>query len=227
MKIRCFALLFAASATVAAAPAFAQEEEGPNFTGVRFEARAGSDSFSGRITMPDPAQANTTITAASRQSKAGYGAELGYDAQLGPVVVGAYAGLDNSGTSDCLEIVGDDIGCLETGRNIYAGARAGVVVAGNLLVYGKGGYSRSRYSLAYDGDTDVAANPIYVLSDNAGGYHYGGGLEMAFTPNFYGRVEYVRTRYDRLNTVSPLDDDIAVGISTRRNQVTAGIGLRF
>ena len=50
---------------------------------------------------------------------------------------------------------------------------------------------------------------------------------MAFTPNFYGRLEYVRTRYQRLATVDPLDDDIEVGLRTRRNQVTAGIGLRF
>ncbi len=224
MKISCFVPLLVA--TVAASPAFAQEE-GSNFTGVRFEARAGSDRFGGRITMTDPADGDETITVSSNRSKAGYGAELGYDAQLGSVVVGAYAGLDNSGSSHCLEIVGDDLGCLESGRNLYAGARAGVVIAGNLLVYGRGGYSRARYSLVYDGDTDVTTNPIYVIADSAGGTHYGGGVEMAFTPNFYGRVEYVRTRYDRLETVNPLDDDIAVGIRTRRNQVTAGIGLRF
>lgn len=222
MKISLFAVLLAASA--AATPAFAQENES-NFTGVRFEARAGWDSFGGRVTMTDPDDADETITVSSSQDKAGYGAELGYDFQLGPVVVGAYAGVDNSSTSRCFEIVGDDIGCLESGRNLYAGGRAGVVVAGNVLIYGRGGYSRGRYSLVHVPDTDVATN--YVIADTAGGYHYGGGVEMAFTPNFYGRIEYVRTRYDRLDTVSPLDDDIDVGIRTRRNQVFAGVGLRF
>jgi outer membrane immunogenic protein len=177
--------------------------------------------------MPDPDDADETITVSTSQDKAGYGAELGYDVQLGPVVVGAYVGVDNSGTSRCLEIVGDDLGCLESGRNLYAGGRAGIVVNDNILIYGRGGYSRGRHSLAYDGDTDVATNPIYVIADSSGGTHYGGGVEMAFTPNFYGRVEYVRTRYNRTEWVSPADDDFIVGIRARRNQVFAGIGLRF
>lgn len=227
MRISSFAASLATSAILAAAPAAAQQEEGSNFTGIRIEPRAGWDSFGGRIAMTNPDDADEMLAASTSHAKLGYGAELGYDVQLGPVVVGAYAGVDNSSTASCLEIVGDDIGCLESGRNLYAGGRAGVVVAGNLLVYGRGGYSRGRYSLAYDGDTAVATSPIYVIADSAGGYHYGGGLEMAFTPNFYGRLEYVRTRYHRLETVNPLDDDIDVTIRTRRNQVTAGLGLRF
>lgn len=227
MKTSFAAALLANSATMAATPAAAQQEEETNFTGVRFEARAGSDSFGARITMTDPDDADETVTASSSRGKVGYGAEIGYDYQLGPIVVGAYAGIDNSGTSHCVEIAGDDLACVDSGRNLYAGARAGVVIAGRFLVYGRGGYSRGRYSFAYDRDTDVATNPSYVIADTAGGTHYGGGLEIAFTPNFYGRVEYVRTRYEWLATVDPLDDDIDVGIRTRRNQVTAGIGLRF
>jgi len=227
MKIRAYAASLAAAATMAAMPAAAQQQEESNFTGFRLEARAGWDSFGGRIGMTDPDDEDETITVSTSQDKAGYGAELGYDFQLGPVVIGAYAGIDNSGTSSCLEIVGDDFGCLESGRNLYAGGRAGVVVNGNILIYGRGGYSRARYSLAYDGDTDSATNPIFIIADSAGGTHYGGGVEMAFTPNFYGRLEYIRTRYDRLETVNPLDDDLAIGIRARRNQVFAGIGLRF
>jgi outer membrane immunogenic protein len=226
MKIRAFGVLLAVAAGTVAAPASAQDEES-NFTGVRLEARAGWSSFGSRVGMTDPDDEDETITVSTSQDKAGYGAELGYDYQLGPVVVGVYAGIDNSSTTQCLEIVGDDIGCVDSGRNLYAGGRAGVVLNNNILIYGRGGYSRGRYSLAYDGDTDVAASPIYVIADSAGGTHYGGGVEMAFTPNFYGRLEYVRTRYDRLNTVNPLDDDIAVSIRTRRSQVFAGIGLRF
>lgn len=226
MKTSSFACLLIMAAT-AASPAFAQRENGsnPSFTGVRFESRAGHDSFSGNITMPDPDHPGATITASSRNGRIGYGAEIGYDRQLGPVVVGAYAGVDNSSTSDCVAIVGDDIGCLESGRNIYAGGRAGVVIGGNLLIYGRGGFSRARYSLTYLPDDHVPTN--YVIADSAAGTHYGGGVEMAFTRNFYGRLEYVRTLYQRLDTVSPLDDDDAVSIRARRSQVSAGIGLRF
>jgi len=225
MKTSIFAGLLAVAATTAS-PAFAQDEDGPNFTGVRFEARVGNDNVGARVTMPDPAHANTTITASSSKSRIGYGAEIGYDYRLGPVVVGAYLGIDNSGTSDCFAIVGSDRGCVETGRNLYAGGRAGVVVNHNLLIYGRGGLSRSRYSLSYD--AVATTNSVdYIIADTAGGTHYGGGVEMAFTPNFYGRVEYVRTRYDRLDTENPLNNNIDVSIRTRRNQVSAGLGFRF
>lgn len=225
MKTSIFASLLVMAAT-AASPALAQEENGPNFTGVRFEARAGHDSFGATVTMTGPAPATTTNTGGSSNGKISYGAELGYDYQLGPVVVGAYAGVDRSNTSGCFAIVGTDTACVDSGRNIYAGARAGVVISGNLLVYGRGGYSRSRYSLSYD--AVATTNSVdYIIADTAGGTHYGGGVEMAFTPNFYGRVEYVRTRYQRLDTENPLNNNIDVSIRTRRNQVSAAIGMRF
>jgi opacity protein-like surface antigen len=68
---------------------------------------------------------------------------------------------------------------------------------------------------------------VVADSRSRNGYHFGGGLELAFTPNFYGRVEYVQTRYSRLSWVDPTDDDFTVGIRARRQQVTAGLGLRF
>lgn len=224
MKISIFAGLLVTAATMAS-PAFAQEENGPNFTGFRFEARAGHDSFGATVTVTGPAPATTTHTGESRSGKLNYGAELGYDYQLGPVVVGAFAGVDRSNTSDCIAIVGNDVNCIDSGRNLYAGGRAGVVIGRSLLIYGRGGLSRSRYSLSY---APNATTPFqYVIADSARGTHYGGGVEMAFTRNFYGHVEYVRTRYQRLDTVNPLDDDIAVSIRTRRSQVSAGIGMRF
>ena len=89
MKIRALAVLLAAAAGVAATPASAQEE-GSNFTGVRLEARAGWNSFGSRIGMTDPDDEDETIIVSTSRDKAGYGAELGYDYQLGPVVVGAF-----------------------------------------------------------------------------------------------------------------------------------------
>lgn len=226
MKTSIFAGLLVVAATVAS-PAFAQnqEENGSNFTGFRFEARAGHDSFSADVTMTGPAPATTTHSAESRNGKIGYGAEIGYDRQLGPIVIGAYAGVERSNTSDCFAIVGNDVGCIDSGRNIYAGGRAGVVIGRNLLIYGRGGLSRARYSLSYAPTTTTPSQ--YVIADSARGTFYGGGVEMAFTRNFYGHVEYIRTRYDRLDTVNPLNDDIGVSIRARRSQVSAGIGIRY
>lgn len=226
MKSFSFAVLAAAVAATAAPPAFAQDEE-VNFTGVRLEARAGWDNVRGRITLPDPDDEDATIVARANDSPIGYGAELGYDRQLGPIVLGAYAGVDYSGAERCLEIVEDDLGCLESGRNLYAGARAGIVIGRSLLVYAKGGYTRGRTAFGYDGDTDSATNEIFVLRGPRSGYHFGGGVELAFTPNFYGRAEYARTRLDGVTWVDPDDDDFIVGLRARRQQVTFGIGIRY
>lgn len=226
MKILSFAALLATVAAATATPAFAQDGE-VSLTGVRIEARVGIDKVRGGVTLPDPDDDDATISARASDSPIGYGAELGYDQQLGRLVVGAYAGIDTSGAERCVEIAEDDLGCLASGRNLYAGVRAGFVIGNNLLVYAKGGYTRARTSLAYDGDTDSATNITYVIRGPRGGYHVGGGVELAFTPNFYGRVEYAQTRLNGTTWVNPADDDFIVGLRSRRQQVTAGIGLRF
>lgn len=226
MKISFHGVLLAASAIVAASPAAAQDNE-INFSGFRVEARGGWDNVRSRVTIPDPDDADETVTVRATDSAPGYGAELGYDAQLGRIVVGAYGGVDASGALRCAVVTEDDLACVDTGRNITAGVRAGAVIGGNVLVYAKGGYSNGGIGFNYDADTDVTTNRVVASSRSRNGYHFGGGLELALTPNFYGRVEYVQTRYSRLTWVDPTDDDFIVGIRARRQQVTAGLGFRF
>jgi outer membrane immunogenic protein len=225
MKISFFAVLLAA-ATTAASPAFAQDNEA-SFTGLRFEARAGLDKVRGRVTIPDPDDADETVTAGATDNAPGYGAEIGYDAQLGRLVVGAYVGVDASSALGCAVVTEDDLACVDTGRNITAGGRAGFVIGSNLLVYARGGYSNGEVGFNYDADTGEANSRVVASSASRNGWHAGGGLELAFTPNFYGRLEYVQTRYSRLTWVDPSDDDFIVAIGTRRQQVTAGLGVRF
>jgi outer membrane immunogenic protein len=87
---------------------------------------------------------------------------------------------------------------LSAGRDIYAGARVGFVT-GNTLFYAKGGYTNARASYSGNGA-------------NFDGYRVGGGIEQNFG-RFYGKVEY---RYSRYND-----------ISLNRDQVVAGVGIRF
>lgn len=225
MKNSLFVVLLAASTTVAVSPAFAQDEI--NFTGLRLEARGGWDDVRSRVTIPDPDHAGQIVTARASDSAPGYGAEIGYDAQLGRIVVGAYGGVDASGALRCAVVTEDDLACVDTGRNLYAGGRVGAVIGSALLVYAKGGYSNGGIGFNYDADTDAANNRVVAANRGRNGYHFGGGLELAFLPNFYGRVEYVQTRYSRLVWVDPTDDDFTVGIKARRQQVTAGLGFRF
>jgi outer membrane immunogenic protein len=224
MKIRSIALLLAGIA--GATPAFAQDE-GSNFTGIRFEARAGWDKVGGRFTLPDPDDADETVTTRSNDTGIGYGAELGYDYQIGPVVVGAYVGVSTSDSERCAEATEDDLACVNSARNVTAGGRAGIVIGGNVLVYAKGGYSNGVVGFSYDPDVDNANSRLFADGRNRGGYHYGGGVEMAFTPNFYGRMEYVQTRYSAFDWVDATDDDMVFRIGARRSQATAGLGIRF
>lgn len=224
MKISFFAVLLAA--TAAASPAFAQDNE-VNFAGLRVETRAGLDKVRGRVTIPDPDHADQTVAVRAADSAPGYGAEIGYDAQLGRLVVGAYAGVDRSNALRCAEVTEDDLACVGTRRNFTAGVRAGFVIGGNLLAYTKGGYSNGGVGFNYDADTGNANSRVVASNSNRNGWHAGGGLELAFTPNFYGRLEYVQTRYSRLTWVDPADDDFIVGVGARRQQVTVGLGFRL
>lgn len=222
MKIRYLAALLAA--TAAATPALAQDG---NFQGFRGEVRAGWDSAGTRVSLPDPDDEDERLTTDADDDAIGYGAEIGYDLQFGNAVIGAYAGLDFSDAGRCVEVVGDDSACIDAGRNITAGVRAGYAIGNSVLVYAKGGYSNGRVNLDYDADVEDDDNDVLELSRNRGGWHLGGGFEVALSRNLYAKAEYTYTRYSRLNWVDAEDEDFTVNARSTRHQAMAGIGFRF
>lgn len=175
MRILATSALALLAAT--AAPAFAQDTTPPadTFTGPRVEAVAGWDHVGGL---------------GSGQDGFVYGAALGYDKQFGHFVLGAEGEVTGATTKDS---------GVSAGRDLYAGARVGVVVGQSTLLYGKGGYTNARVSFLGTGI-------------NYDGYRIGGGIEHDFG-RFYGKVEYRYSRYE--------DADL------NRDQVTAGLGVRF
>jgi outer membrane immunogenic protein len=99
------------------------------------------------------------------------------------------------------EVIGstvEDSG-VSAGRDLYVGARVGFVAGGTTLIYGKGGYTNARVEFGNVGE-------------NYDGYRFGAGVERNFG-RFYGKVEYRYSRYD--------------DIELNRDQVVAGIGIRF
>jgi outer membrane immunogenic protein len=138
LKPSAFAL--AAATFFVAVPAHAQ------FSGPRVEARLAYDSVEAAVETGDPFATDDSESAIS------YGGEAGYDLQLGPVVVGAYAGLEGSNLRTCQEVFGGDEGCIGQGRNLYVGGRLGLPVASRFLVYGKAGYSNGSIDFTYEGD---------------------------------------------------------------------------
>ncbi len=61
-------------------------------------------------------------------------------------------------------------------------------------------------------------------STDRDGVHFGGGVEFAFTAKAYGKVEYVRTEYEGAGFE---DEDVSASLDGSRDQVFAGVGVRF
>lgn len=204
MKLSLF--VAAASTLLVSSPAYAQ------FSGPRVEGRLASESVEATIRTGDP------LDTGDEQAIA-YGGEVGYDFNLGPAVVGAYVGLEGSNLRSCEEVFGNDEGCIDQGRNLYAGARVGFTVLPRVMVYAKGGLSNGSIDIAYDGN--AGGSPDFEASESFGGYHLGVGAEVALVSGLYGRVEYVHTDYGEFRFDPTTFGDIT------RGQAMVGLGLRF
>jgi outer membrane immunogenic protein len=213
-----FVVLGALVAAAAATPVLAQESQA-TFSGPRIEARVGWDGPEVRATVSD---GTDQISRSAGKSGVGYGGEIGYDFDLRGAVVGGYAGLEDSSAKECLEIYGNDRGCLRADRNITVGVRAGVRVQDQFLLYAKGGYSNGRASIDYQ-DYDLELADVNE-GRSFDGFHAGAGFEGAFGRHVYGRLEYVYSRYDGVGLA---DGDLSLRLKPSRHQVVYGFGYRF
>ena len=226
MKLK---LLLAAAAAFAAFPAQAQDDVVADFTGPRIEAHVGWDrvgiqnrdvrEFAGRGDFGPSDQDNGFIG----------GAELGFDFQAGALVVGAYLGADFSETEERIET---DFVHFRSDRNLYAGARAGFAVGPGVMLYGKGGLSRGNLDVEFFANAPAAIRTAFDEDvEERDGWHFGGGVEMNMGSMFYGRIDYMHTRYERidLGTLGRTGPTTNPSYEQRftRNQVTAGVGIRF
>ncbi|WP_116091048.1 outer membrane protein [Sphingomonas crusticola] len=179
-------IIAALLASAAAAPAFAQDTaSGPTFTGAHVEALGGWDRL----------QANN-----GHDDGVLYGVGAGYDIQRG----GAVIGIEGEATDSTQK---ERVGALteHASRDLYAGARVGVVVGGTNLLYAKAGYTNARYGVSGTG-TDTFAH------GNLDGVRVGAGVEHALGSRAFVKAEYRYSNYEQ-------------GVT--RNQVVGGIGLRF
>ena len=201
MKKGIAIILASASATALAVPAAAQDNSA--FTGPRIEGIAGYDiSKAG-------SDVDNDLNDEDDESIDGfmYGVGIGYDVAVGGLVLGAEAELTDSTAKT--EVVDGDLedlgiaGEFETGRDIYVGARAGVLANPNTLLYVKGGYTNARFS---------AESGALRAKQDLDGYRIGGGAQFALAGKAYIGGEYRFSDYE---------DDV------RRHQLVATIGTRF
>jgi outer membrane immunogenic protein len=156
---------------------------------------------------------------------AAYGVGVGYDFQLGGVVLGVEGEYtDSSGEQEFGESIDgtEFLGRIETGRDIYVGGRIGFAVAPRTLVYGKAGYTNTTIESAFTGGGDSVD-----FDTSVDGYRLGAGVEQMIGNNVYAKGEYRYSNYNGLNLNDDLFGDEDFDVDLDRHQVMFGLGLRF
>ena len=219
-------LLFAtaSAATLAAmtvaTPALAQDNDA--FTGPRIEGVIGYDiSRPGSTNDIDNAEdVDQTV------DDVAYGVGVGYDFAVGGAVVGIEGEWLESEAQTDYDTTGFTnfgVGNIEAGRDLYIGARAGVLVTPKTLVYAKGGYTNASYNLlATDNTTDVDTDV------DLDGWRVGAGVEQAFNENVFAKLEYRYSNYaeGEFEAPSGMESD-RFDVDLDRHQILLGLGYRF
>lgn len=205
--------------TAVATPALAQDV-GPTFTGPRVEAILGYDHVGAGSDVDNN-------NGRDDQSIDGllYGVGAGYDINLGSAVVGVEGEYtDSTAKSDRFDLTDQfGFGRVSQGRDLYVGARAGILASPNTLVYVKGGYTNTKLNVLA-GDTDETTDTAFKLD----GWRIGGGVERAINQNTFAKVEYRYSKYDSAH-IDYMDGATSseFDIDTDRHQVVASVGWRF
>jgi outer membrane immunogenic protein len=219
---KMIALIATGSIAALATPAFAQDADSP-FTGLRVQGVTGYDSLRAGSSVDDDGNDNNDQTADGLL----YGAAVGYDVDLGSVVIGPEAEFSGSTAKTDYkdgDFEGFGYGNVSSGRDLYLGARIGVKANENMMFYAKGGYTNAKLNVrSNDGTTEF--NDDYDLD----GYRVGGGLEYAFGRNMFTNIEYRYSNYSRaeVDFDGTLPDSDRFDVDTDRHQVTVGLGMRF
>ena len=130
-----------------------------------------------------------------------YGVGAGYDIQRGNAVFGVEGEASDSTQKESVDGLTE-----HASRDLYVGGRAGAVIGGNNLLYAKAGYTNARYAVS---GTSTGAD---LAHGNLDGVRVGAGIEHQLSNRAFVKTEYRYSNYEK-------------GVS--RNQVVAGVGLRF
>lgn len=213
-------LIAAGSAVALAAPAAAQDQS--TFSGFRLEALGGYDTSRAGSDVDNDADEDFD----DGIDGVAYGVGAGFDIDTGGVVLGVEGEWMESEAStqfDTDNATGIDFADVETGRDLYLGARVGAKVGDSALVYAKGGYTNATYNvLASDGVTDTETDV------DLDGWRAGAGVEVALGENFYIKGEYRYSNYGEGEVEAPsgLESD-RFDVDVDRHQGIVGVGVRF
>jgi outer membrane immunogenic protein len=213
------------AALAVAAPAFAQDgppnpDSDTTFSGPRAGIILGYDRM-------QPGQVpNSSIDSSNSADGLTYGGDVGYDARSGNWVFGAegeVTGSTSKVTNNPSAAGALGYGRVKAGRDLYAGARIGYVVAPRTMIYAKGGYTNQRLDLvASNGTTETGQH------FNLDGWRAGAGVEQSLGGKAYAKVEYRYSNYGQARLEYPNGANTNnFSVDTDRHQVVAGVGVRF
>lgn len=216
------ALISSAALAALAAPAAAQSSDS-EFQGPWVAGTVGYDINKAGSTQDDDVNPDRDESAEGLM----YGGAVGYDIDLGTMVIGAEAELTDSKADSDYDNNFDTfgLGTVDAGRDIYVGARAGFKATPRTLIYGKAGYTNARFN--YRG-TDGTTN--YDQNLDTDGWRLGAGLEQKVSRNAFAKLEYRYSNYKEGEIdfeAANIPDSDRFDIDTDRHQVVASVGLRF
>lgn len=202
-----------------AVPAFAQDAN-PTFTGPRIEGTLGYDHVGAGSSV-----SNNNGRDDQKIDGLLYGGGIGYDFAAGGVVLGVEGEITGSTAKSERRAYDSTFGFgrVSAGRDLYAGARAGILASPNTLLYVKGGYTNAKLNVLA-GDTTQTTDTSFKLD----GWRAGAGVERALSGTSFAKLEYrysnysdARLQYGTGATSGRFD------IDTDRHQVVASYGIRF
>lgn len=221
---KMIATLLAGATFAVATPSFAQTvDDNSAFTGLRVQAVTGYDAISAGSSVDDDANVDND------QSAEGiiYGAAVGYDIDLGGVVIGPEAEFTFSSAKTEFEdgdFEGFGLGRVSAERDLYLGARVGARVGDNALAYVKGGYTNATLNT-----TNTVGTTEFRDGYDLDGFRVGGGVEVALSQNMFLNAEYRYSKYSEaeVDFEGSVPDADRFDIDLDRHQVAVGLGLRF
>jgi outer membrane immunogenic protein len=189
--------------TLAASAAFLSTVAAPAFA-------AEATPYVGVLVGWDHVSVSDPLGSASKDG-ATYGGVAGVDFKLAGAIVGAEVEGMGASTSENVALSSTQSASISAGRDLYVGARAGMVVAPHVLAYVKGGFTNAKVNGSY-----TSAGTTYNASTDLNGWRIGAGGELAMR-GFRVRLEYRYSDYGQYNLFG-----YQTGVYTKRHQVVLG-----
>ncbi len=199
-----FALLTAVALLGCGAQAASAQDMTASFRGFRLEGNLGYDKASSE---------------GDHNSKFGYGGSVGFDGQIGKIVVGPEFSYWRPNRDRNTVVTTGPLGGTvyhQQRDQLGAAVRVGYLVTPDFLIFGKGGYANSDQRKAF---IAPAGELSYFGRGRADGYQFGGGIEYTLHDRFsslpgglYISAQYVQAQYDN---------------HTKDQHAMGGIGFRF